>query len=121
MKFFRAALILAAFAPVVAFALPGQKWAQVDPVMHDWIMTLHAKGSGYWCCDLADGELTQQDIRKGADGEVHWFVFVDAEWQEVPDEAIVEAPNKIGRPIVWATHYGPQQVHINCFLPGALG
>lgn len=116
-----AALILAlAFAAVSAFALPGPKWAQVDPAIHDWIMTLHAKGTGYLCCDLTDGETTQQDIRMGADGQVHWFAYVDDGWIEVPDEALVVAPNLLGRPIVWTIRYGGQ-VHVTCFLPGALG
>lgn len=115
-----AGLVLAlAFASAIAFALPGQKWAQVDPVMHDWIMTLHAKGNGYWCCDLADGEFTQQDIRLGTDGQDHWFVLVDVDWIEVPDAAIVDGPNKLGRPIVWLGTYGGKPV-VHCFLPGAL-
>lgn len=96
------------------------RYAQADGGLHDWIMSLHAKGSGYWCCDLADGETTQQDIRRGADGGTHFFVYVDEAWREVPDEALVDGPNLLGRPIVWVQRHSGT-VHVTCFLAGALG
>lgn len=111
--------LLLALSIVSAFPLPGPQWAQADPDLHDWFLTLHAKGSRAWCCDLADGAFTQQDIRNG-----HWWTTVGGQWVEVPDSAVVTEPNRLGRPIVWASEYegiAGHVIQIRCFLPGALG
>lgn len=110
--------------PAAAFALPGEKWAQADPAMRDWFEKLKAPRSPIPCCSDADGETVQQDIRLGADGKSHWFVYVDGAWREVGDDAVVPGPNLIGRPMVWVTRppsFTGRPVSIRCFLPGALG
>ena len=84
------------------------------PEHNDWLRSLHAQG-GAWCC-------TGDDVKTDVDWESkdgHYRVHVDGEWWDVPDEAIVQGPNKMGRTLVWmnggyAGHVGPR-----CFMPGA--
>jgi len=70
---------------------------------------------------LADVEW---DMKDG-----HYRVFLDGQWIEVPDDAIVVERNKYGRPVVWPyyVYVGDEKggswevtkvTRIRCFMPG---
>ena len=98
---------------------------QFTPDIAEWIRGLHSPSSRASCCDISDGEFTQQDIRLGADGRTHWWATIKGDWFEIPDDAVVTGPNFLGRPIIWSVSYinidGLPVTLIRCFLPGALG
>jgi hypothetical protein len=90
--------------------------------LHDWFKGL-ASEKGL-CCSYTDGvTLTdvQWDVKDG-----HYRVFLEGQWIEVPDDAIVVEPNKYGRAIVWPYNEwvgdengGSWEVtKIRCFMPG---
>ena len=62
-----------------------------------------------FCCSDADGRATEFDMRKN-----HYWVPVNGVWIQVPEEAVIIEPNKVGRAMLWLTY--DQQ--IRCFLPG---
>lgn len=103
----------------------GAEPVQYSPEILDWIKGLQSSQQRSACCDLADGDFTQQDLRPGADGRTHFFATVEGEWVEIPDGALVREPNRIGRPIVWYSRWmglnGKPVTFVRCFLPGALG
>jgi len=108
-------------------ALPryvGAEPVQYSQEIQDWIRGLKSEQQRSPCCDLADGDFTQQDIRLGADGNSHFFVNIEGQWVEVPDASIVREPNRIGRPIVWFSRWpgldGKPVTFVRCFLAGAL-
>ena len=79
-----------------------------DNPLKPWFDSLRsAKG---YCCSEADGKETEYDIN-----ETHYYVPVDGVWVQVPDDAVIHEPNKLGRPMLWLD---PRQ-NIRCFIPGS--
>lgn len=83
------------------------------PALNDWFKSLHSKG-GAWCCNGDDAEEAEWDTTGG-----RYRVRLEGQWIDVPDEAIVEGPNRVGGARVWSMHQdgGPA---VRCFLPGSL-
>jgi len=75
--------------------------------LKQWFDSLKS-GKGF-CCSEADGRETEYDIR-----ESRYWVPVNGVWTEVPEDAVITEPNKVGRPMVWLD---PLQ-NIRCFIPG---
>ncbi len=96
------------------------KWAQNDPGLHAWFNGL-ASGHGL-CCSFADGRtIDDPDIDMNGS---HYRVRIDGNWIDVPDDAVVTVPNKLGRAVVWPFNQFDEQTKtyrtaIRCFLPGA--
>jgi hypothetical protein len=40
-------------------------------------------------------------------------------WVDVPEEAVISEPNRVGRTMVWPI-YGYMGVAIRCFMPGSM-
>jgi len=58
---------------------------------------------GFYCCARADGhplEDGEWDIKDN-----HYRVFLEGEWIDVPDDAVISGPNKFGKAIVWFRNY----------------
>lgn len=83
------------------------------PDLNGWFRSLHSKG-GAWCCTGDDAEEAEWDTAGGK-----YRVRIDGQWIDVPDEAIVEGPNKVGAAKVWRT-YMDGHPGVRCFLPGSL-
>lgn len=69
------------------------------------------------CCSDADGSAVSDVDWESKDG--HYRVRLDGAWIEVPDEAVVTEPNRVGRAMVWPikSYMG---VTIRCFMPGSM-
>src|SRR6266568_3194353 len=64
------------------------------------------------CCSDADGyALSDVDWESG---NGHYRVRIDGEWYEVPDDAVITEPNRVGRTMVWPMR-GYQGLSIRCF------
>ena len=57
----------------------------------------------------------------------HYQVRLEGQWVDVPDDAVLEVPNKYGRAVVWYSKSWRSTVtgqeggfYIRCFLPGEL-
>jgi hypothetical protein len=44
---------------------------------------------------------------------------VETEWVYVPDDAVIDEPNRAKATLVWPL-YGPMGVSIRCFIPGTM-
>jgi hypothetical protein len=110
------ALLLAALAsaPMHARDLDGRYTAQ-NPELHQWFEGLKS-GKGP-CCSDADGTAVSDVDWDTHDG--HYRVRIDGEWVDVPDEAVITEPNRIGRTMVWPIR-GYLGVTIRCFMPGSM-
>jgi hypothetical protein len=75
------------------------------------------------CCSDADGHVLTDVDWESHDG--HYRVRIDGEWWDVPDEAVLQQPNRDGRTIVWPMYQsffgGNLSVQIRCFIVGAQG
>jgi hypothetical protein len=110
------ALLLAALALTSTQArdLDGRYAAQ-NPELHKWFEGLKS-GKGP-CCSDADGSAVSDVDWETRDG--HYRVRIEGEWVDVPDEAVITEPNRIGRAIVWPIK-GYLGVTIRCFMPGSM-
>lgn len=78
-----------------------------------WFKSLHSRG-GAWCCNGEDAEEAEWDTGTGK-----YRVFVEGQWIDVPADAVVEGPNKVGGARVWL-YYTNGRPNVRCFLPGEL-
>ena len=69
------------------------------------------------CCDTADG-LRLEDVDWESTGK-SYRVRINGQWYDVPDEAVLEQPNKLGPAVVWPTQTASGKVQIRCFIAGA--
>jgi hypothetical protein len=69
------------------------------------------------CCSDADGTAVSDVDWESANG--HYRVRLDNEWIDVPDEAVITEPNRIGRTMVWPLR-GYLGTSIRCFMPGSM-
>ena len=69
------------------------------------------------CCSDADGS-TPADVDWESKGG-HYRVRLDGEWIDVPDEAVITEPNRVGRTMVWPLR-GYLGLTIRCFMPGSM-
>lgn len=123
------AVSIAALILFTAFAAFAHDHARPD--LTPWFKQL--KSSKGYCCDgmdalhlrdvdweTKDGHYrvrvpkSGEDMAKAVAGET-----VETEWVDVPDDAVLDVPNKDGATLVWPL-YGYMGVSIRCFLPGTL-
>jgi hypothetical protein len=69
------------------------------------------------CCSDADGSAVSDVDWESKDG--HYRVRLDGQWLDVPDEAVITEPNRVGRTMVWPIR-GYLGVSIRCFMPGSM-
>ena len=108
---------------------------RVHPELTPWFKSLKSH-KGY-CCDGTDAlhlrdvdwetqnkdgshyrvkvPKTKEDFERAALGDE-----VDTEWEDVPDDAVVDEPNKDGSTLVWPL-WGYSGRQIRCFMPGMMG
>ncbi|WP_024519798.1 hypothetical protein [Bradyrhizobium sp. Tv2a-2] len=94
---------------------PDGRYAAQNPELHQWFESLRS-GKGP-CCSDADGTAVSDVDWETANG--HYRVRLDGEWVEVPDEAVITEPNRIGRTMVWPIR-GYLGISIRCFMPGSM-
>ena len=101
----RSALLILLLLSTAAAARDDGRYA--NSPLKPWFDSLRS-GRGF-CCSDADGTETEYDIRQS-----RYWVPIDGVWAEVPDDAVITAPNKLGRAMLWLS---PQH-NIRCFIPG---
>jgi hypothetical protein len=114
----RLMLIVAAVIALggVAFARDDGRYAQTDPELKKWFDKLSSKRGP--CCSDADG-FALSDVDWESKGG-RFRVRLEGEWHDVPADALITEPNRVGRTMVWPIKY-PDHIHIRCFMPGAMG
>jgi hypothetical protein len=73
------------------------------------------------CCSDADGyAVSDPDWEtKNVSASVHYRVRIEGEWIDVPDDAVITEPNRVGRTMVWPIK-GWGGMTIRCFMPGSM-
>ena len=102
------------------WAKVADEWPDITQKQKDWFIKQH-NAKGFLCCSEADGHPTDWDVKKIGDGISHYWAVVENEWREVPDDAVVDVPNPVGRAVIWysstVTDSQGKKV-IRCFIPG---
>ncbi|MGY3535105.1 hypothetical protein [Bradyrhizobium sp. USDA 4452] len=106
-------LVLAAAVQIARARDPDGRYA--NSPLKEWFDGLRS-GKGP-CCSDADGSAVSDVDWESKDG--HYRVRLDGVWVDVPDEAVVTEPNRVGRAMVWPikSYMG---VTIRCFMPGSM-
>jgi hypothetical protein len=86
------------------------------PELNEWFNRL-ASGRGL-CCSFADGFAVSDVDWESKDG--HYRVRLENNWIDVPDDALITEPNRVGRTMVWPLRFDGQ-ILIRCFMPGSMG
>jgi hypothetical protein len=86
------------------------------PELNGWYASLHS-GKGP-CCDGSDAKRVDDADWETKDS--HYRVRIDGEWVDVPNEAVVDGPNRAGRTMVWP-YYIDGHPKARCFMPGSMG
>lgn len=106
-----AALILALW---VSYAYPHDRR---HPELDSWFMGLQSRTKTP-CCDSNEAQRIEDADWESRDG--HYRVRLDGEWVDVPDDAVVEGPNKAGPTLVWPYYHDGKLDRVRCFLPGSM-
>jgi len=87
------------------------------PELDSWYHGLHSKAQT-WCCEGDEATHLADEDWESKDG--HYRVRIDGAWVEVPDGAVIEAPNRDGRTLVWPYYLDGQRRGVRCFMPGSM-
>lgn len=109
------AVLLAGIATSATEARDRGQYASSSPEMKAWFDGLRS-GKGP-CCSDADGSAVSDVDWETKNG--HYKVRIDGAWVDVPDEAVINEPNRVGRTMVWPIR-GYPGVSIRCFMPGSM-
>lgn len=81
--------------------------------LRDWFNSLRSPAGSVCCVDFDGRSLEEADWRIGPNG---YQVLANGRWIDVPDDALVSGPNRLGRAHLWLRHDGT----VRCFIPGPL-
>lgn len=114
-----ALLIVSLIVLVMALSIhPLRAHDHARPALDNWYSGLKSKHGGP-CCDgpnvdakyLSDTEWESKDGR--------YRVFIEGQWIDVPDDAVLKEPNRDGRTLVWPTWRDGRRT-VRCFIPGVM-
>jgi hypothetical protein len=109
------AMLLVALASHLGHARDRGQYANASPELRAWFEGLKS-GKGP-CCSDADGTAVSDVDWESGNG--HYRVRLEGQWVDVPDEAVITEPNRIGRTMVWPLR-GYLGLTIRCFMPGSM-
>ena len=104
---------------------PPQELADMTalPGASGWFIGLMNKKGGF-CCSDADGNKPEAVWDNTDNPNYPYKVKLEGQWIEVPVDAVITEPNRVGIAIVWysvtRSESGPPTFYIRCFLPGSL-
>jgi hypothetical protein len=121
------ALLLTALAAPFVHARDRGQFVNTNAELKAWFDGLRSgKGS---CCSDADGSAISDSDWESKDGHYRvriprYGYVIDGQqqelvWVDVPEEAVISEPNRVGRTMVWPI-YGYTGVTIRCFMPGSM-
>ena len=113
LQIFGAALLLAIASQIVQARDRGQHAA--NPDIKAWFDRLASRKGP--CCSDADGSAVSDVDWETHDGR--YRVRIEGEWVDVPDEAVITEPNRVGHTMVWPIR-GYLGLTIRCFMPGSM-
>jgi hypothetical protein len=108
-------LIVALLVGLGSFAIARDDGRHANDPLKDWFDHLASRHG--LCCSFADGFSVSDVDWSVHDG--HYRVLLHGEWIDVPDTAVVTAPNRYGPAVVWPYMDNKGNANIRCFLPGA--
>ena len=94
---------------------PRSRGRYANSPLKEWFDSLES-GKGP-CCSDADGSAVSDVDWESEQG--HYRVRIEGEWIDVPEDAVITEPNRVGRTMVWPIR-GYGGLTIRCFMPGSM-
>ena len=105
------------------------EFAQYSDQERTFLREQKIPGTRSRCCDENDGTKAQEEskgpyvvsfeaCRMNYLGDTAFMECIPVPSMRVPDSAVINEPNRVGRPIVWF-YFEQNTVKIKCYLPGA--
>jgi hypothetical protein len=110
------AVLLLGLAAQLGHARDRGQYANANPELKAWFEGLKSEKGP--CCSDADGTAVSDVDWESGNG--HYRVRIYGEWVDVPDNAVITEPNRVGRTMVWPIRDGVGGVYIRCFMPGSM-
>jgi hypothetical protein len=110
-----AAVLLASTAVFTGNAMARDDGRYANSPLKSWFDSLKS-GKGP-CCSDADGSAVSDVDWESKDG--HYRVRLEGQWIDVPEDAVITEPNRVGRTMVWPIK-GTLGISIRCFMPGSM-
>jgi hypothetical protein len=113
---------------LLATATPAAAHDHARPELDGWYAGLHNRHT-IPCCDGSDAARVEDadwdtactiNNEHGIIQTCHYRVRLEGQWVDVPDEAVVDGPNKDGRTLVWPYFINGMPA-VRCFMPGVMG
>lgn len=107
------------------FATAGLAHDPNRPGLDSWYPTLKSESGGY-CCDGPGKDAVHLSDVDWDTKDGHYRVFLEGQWRDVPDGAVLKQPNLSGMTLVWPVYFRGvnnevQNIIIRCFMPGTQG
>jgi hypothetical protein len=110
-----AARLLASAALLSGSAMARDDGRYANSPLKSWFDSLKS-GKGP-CCSDADGSAVSDVDWESKDGR--YRVRLEGQWIDVPEDAVITEPNRVGRAMVWPIR-GTLGTTIRCFMPGSM-
>lgn len=107
-----AALVIVLFMLPMALAHDHNR-----PELDGWFKGLTSRNK-VACCDGTDAMRLDDIDWESRDG--HYRVRLQGQWVDVPDEAVVDGPNRAGPTMVWPYYINGALIGVRCFMPGSM-
>ena len=105
---------IAAALVLLAIGVNARAHDHSRPGLNDWLKSLTSK-KNVWCCDGNDTDAIDAWETKGE----RYRVRFRGQWFDVPDDAVVDGPNKGGDALLWMNK-GYSGISVRCFMPGSM-
>jgi hypothetical protein len=86
------------------------------PELDGWFKSLTSRAKTA-CCDGSDATRLDDVDWESRDGR--YRVRVEGEWVDVPEDAVIDGPNRAGPAMVWPWWKNGQRA-VRCFMPGSM-
>ncbi len=117
----RAGIIALAAMLAIQFAYARDNGRYANSPLKSWFDRLASRRG--LCCSFADGVVVEDPdwavVSDVAKPEVHYRVLIEGQWIDVPDDAVITEPNRLGKTMVWPMT-GVDGITVRCFLPGSM-
>ncbi len=87
------------------------------PGLDGWYQGLKTKLGP--CCDGPGKDATYLADKDWETKDGHYRVYIEGEWIDVPDNAVLNEPNLDGRTLVWTYRMNGRPA-VRCFIPGSM-
>lgn len=113
---------------ICSIGIVAQAHDSEHPELNDWYMGLQSKG-GHPCCEGPGKDATHLSDIDWESKDGRYRVRIEGKWYNVPEDSVIEGPNRDGRAIVWGypiTDYGADgqrhvtDYYVRCFIPGTM-